>query len=72
MACEPAASIIKRMGGPIKVAELTGISRMAVYKWTAEKERSGTGGTIPLKYWQTLIDAAARIKVRLKAEDFVP
>ena len=69
---DPAASIIDRLGGEAKVAEITGTSFTAPYRWQYEKSRGGTGGLIPQSHHVTLLQYAAENSIDLKAEDFLP
>lgn len=69
---EPAKSIIEALGGPEKVAEIAGVHRTRVYGWMRNKERGGTGGTIPLPHIPKLLHAAREQGVSLTAENFLP
>lgn len=68
---EPAASIIKKLGGYEVVAQVTGTAITAPYRWTHTIEKGGTGGFIPRKYHQRLLDHAKATEVELRPEDFV-
>lgn len=67
---EPAASIIERLGGPEPVAKATGTAYTAPYRWMARTEKGGTGGRIPQKHWQSLVDLGKSIGVDLTPADF--
>ena len=69
---EPAHTIIERLGGHAKVSEITGTAYTAPYRWTYPKDRKGTGGRIPDRYWWTLLDYARAQDIPLRAEDFMP
>lgn len=68
--CEPAYSLIKKLGGYSQVAEYIrrygvpqarATNRGTVYAWTRRPAPDGTGGTggyIPAKHWPALIRAA--------------
>lgn len=68
--CEPAYSLIQKMGGYSQVAEYIrrygvtqarATNRSTVYAWTRRPGPDGTGGTggyIPAKHWPALIRAA--------------
>lgn len=71
-AMEPAASIIKSLGGPNAVAEITGVHRTRVSNWKRAKAAGGTGGIIPFRHVQRLLDAAKEKGVRLSVDDFLP
>ncbi len=67
---EPAASIIRKLGGERAVAAATGTSYTAPYRWQHPVERGGTGGSIPGRHIPKLLDLAKQKGVRLKAEEF--
>ncbi|RWX78296.1 hypothetical protein EPK99_06610 [Neorhizobium lilium] len=69
---EPARSIIDRLGGPNKVAEIAGVHRTRVSNWARNKESGGTGGVIPFKHVPALLAAAKGIGIDLSADDFLP
>lgn len=69
---EPAQSIIRKLGGPNAVAEITGVHRTRVSNWARPKESGGTGGTIPFKHVPTLLDAAKDKGIELSADEFLP
>lgn len=67
--CEPAASLIRRLGGAHEVARgirQLSISRRgdrrdvqmnpsSVLRWAVASDRGGTGGVIPLSHWPAII-----------------
>lgn len=69
---EPAASIIKALGGPNAVALITGVHRTRVSNWMRPKDAGGTGGVIPFRHVPKLLDAAKEIGVSLSADSFLP
>lgn len=69
---EPAASIIKSLGGAGEVARLTGVFRTTPAKWRSPVEKGGTGGQVPLKHIPALLRAARDKGVKLTADDFLP
>lgn len=69
---EPASTIISRLGGPNKVAEIVGVHRTRVSNWKRSKEDGGTGGLIPFKHVMPLLEAAKERGVELSADDFLP
>lgn len=69
---EPARTIIKRLGGPTKVAEIAKVHRTRVSNWARPKEAGGSGGLIPFKHVPALLRAAAEMNVSLDAADFLP
>lgn len=69
---EPARTIVRKLGGPAKVAELTGAASTAPYRWQYPREKGGTGGVIPQRHHRKLLDYARENRIELKAEDFLP
>lgn len=69
---EPASKIIKKLGGPSKVALITGVHRTRVSNWKRGKEVGGTGGVIPFKHVPKLLEAAVEMGEPLSADDFLP
>lgn len=69
---KPAQTIIKRLGGPSKVAEIVNVHRTRVSNWKRPKSLGGTGGLIPQSHHPVLLRYAAEHSIDLKAEDFLP
>lgn len=69
--CEPASSLIKALGGITAVAKVAGVSAVTVQRWRFPVERGGTGGFIPRKHHQRLIEAAQGQGVDLPSAAFV-
>lgn len=67
---EPAQTIIEKLGGASAVASIVGIHRTRVYGWMYPKERGGTGGTIPIKHAQRLLQYAEGEGIAVTASDF--
>lgn len=44
---EPAGAVITALGGCAKTAEILGMNRITVWRWTQPKRRGGTDGLIP-------------------------
>jgi len=71
--CEPAYSIIRKLGGDSHVAEICGLQdRTSPYRWTRPKKLKGSGGLVPSKYVPVLLSYAKRKGIKLSAQDFVP
>lgn len=68
---EPAASIIKLLGGEAVVTKVTGLAYTAPYRWQHSEEKGGTAGFIPRKHHQALLDYAAEHGLPLKPEHFI-
>lgn len=71
LAMEPASSIIKKLGGEAKVAEITGMAFTAPYRWQHDKSKGGTGGLIPQRLHRVLLDYAHANDIPLIAEEFL-
>ena len=69
---EPAATIIKILGGEKAVSEITRTAYTAPYRWQHPKQKGGTGGVIPQRHHRCLLDAALSRGVKLTAADFLP
>lgn len=69
---EPAASIIDRLGGPTRVAEIVGVHRTRVSNWKRPRAVGGTDGRIPQSYHVTLLTFAQQNQIPLQASDFLP
>lgn len=52
---EPAASVIRVLGGAAVVGGIVGIGRTQVWKWTQPKSRGGTGGLVPSEHQSPLL-----------------
>ncbi|WP_291669188.1 hypothetical protein [Bosea sp. (in: a-proteobacteria)] len=68
---EPASSIIDRLGGVARVAEIVGVHRVRVSNWKRPKSAGGTGGRVPQSHHVKLLAAAERLGVALSAADFL-
>lgn len=68
---EPAATIIRVLGGVTEVARITGCHRNTVVRWKMPTN-NGTCGRIPFKHVPTLLEAARNRGVSLSADDFLP
>lgn len=69
---EPAAHIIKELGGSSVVSAIVGVHRTRVSNWKRPKEKGGTGGIIPFKHVPALLSAAKTKGLDLSADDFLP
>jgi len=54
----PASEIIARLGGNKAVADLLGLERTAVQRWTYEPPK-GLGNRVPMRHWSTLVEKSA-------------
>ncbi|KQZ25827.1 hypothetical protein ASD50_20605 [Mesorhizobium sp. Root552] len=69
---EPAATIIKTLGGLKAVSEIAGVSRHSVMRWRYPISVRGTGGTIPHQHHRKLLVAAKERDIELSPLDFFP
>jgi hypothetical protein len=67
---EPAKSIIAKLGGEAKVAEITGTASTAPYRWQHSREKGGTGGRIPQKHINALLAYAREHGIALLPGEF--
>jgi transposase len=68
---DPAARIIKLLGGIDAVAEICQVSYTSPYRWQRSREQDGTDGFIPRKYHARLIKHAKSKNIRLRPVDFI-
>jgi len=64
--CEPAYSIVRRLGGVTPTAKILGIGPSSVSRWLVE---DGTAGKIPQTHWTALIAHAKKRKIKISLED---
>lgn len=72
---EPAATVIRKLGGIDAVADHLGLHRSRVWAWAqpfSATQRSGTNGVIPQKHHVRLLDFARAKDVPMTAGDFLP
>lgn len=77
--CEPAHSIIKKLGGVREVSRVIGISAAGVTRWQTpvnkrqgKRATKGCGGVIPEPRRAALISMATDRMIRLSKKDFEP
>lgn len=58
---EPAASVIKMLGGVVKVSKIVNRHPSRICDWRISRERGGTGGEIPTAALPKLRKAAKEI-----------
>jgi hypothetical protein len=69
---EPAASIIKAIGGEAIASQITGTAYTAPYRWQQPKEKGGTGGLIPQRHHPAILQFAREKGINVTAESFLP
>lgn len=62
--CEPAYTVIERLGGRPAVAKALGLSTAALCRWCCPRPR-GTAGNIPVRHWSAILKLAEKKGVRL-------
>ena len=67
-----AQRVIKKLGGPRRVADMLAMSTQAIYTWTWPVEKGGTGGFIPTRRQIELMVAAKQRGIILTKDDFFP
>ena len=66
----PAARIIQKLGGIDATAAVIKRHRTVVNRWLLSKESGGTGGVVPGKHQQQILDFGQREGVDLSPKDF--
>lgn len=66
MRCEPASTIIEKLGGLTAVATACSLDVSSVLRWRLPRKRGGTGGLIPAKHQATLVGLG------VLPSDFIP
>ena len=67
--CNPAYRVIVKLGGVRPTARIVDVSPSAVSRWMMAAAQGGTGGRIPQRHWQTIINHANKIRMKLKITD---
>lgn len=70
--CEPAASIVAKLGGETATARIAGCTRQEVHRWQRPRERRGTGGIIPMRRAKAILDWAREHGRDLTEAEFFP
>jgi hypothetical protein len=65
---EPAYTVIERLGGKSSVAEHLRLDKSTLSRWCQPKP-VGTGGVIPQRYWQQLLEMARDKDVVITLEE---
>lgn len=69
--CEPAASLIEKLGGLSAVARALDVRDTTVQRWRLPKEKRGTGGSVPHWHIPKVIELGKSIGVKVRTEDCV-
>lgn len=73
---DPAFSVIRKFDtkerrGSYVLSQRLGIARSAVSKWTLPREKSGTGGFIPPRYYEQILGFADEMGIDLDPSELV-
>lgn len=68
--CEPAFTVIERLGGKGNLSKTLKLDRSTLTRWCAPVP-IGTGGTIPQRHWPDLLKLAKRMGVTLTLQELV-
>ncbi len=64
--CEPAYSVIRRLGGVTPTAKILDVNPSTVSRWITT---DGTNGQIPQKYWIKLLNHALSRNIKITLTD---
>jgi len=67
--CNPAYRVISALGGVRPTSRIVGVSPSAVSRWMMTAAEGGTGGRIPQRHWQTIINYAKKNKLSIRLTD---
>ena len=65
----PAYRVISKLGGVRPTSRIVDVSPSAVSRWMRTVAEGGTGGRIPQRHWQTIINHANKNKLNIKITD---
>ena len=65
----PAYRVVYELGGVRPTSRIVEVSASAVSRWMMSVDRGGTGGRIPQRHWQTIINYAKKNKLNIKLTD---
>lgn len=66
---DPAYTVISKIGGYRPTARMLGISPSAVLRWTLPAQLQGSGGAIPQRHWQAILNYAKQNKLGISLRD---
>jgi hypothetical protein len=72
MMMKPAHDIVTALGGNTAVADICGVSRATVWKWSQPRKKGGTGGVIPVEHAPKIVDAGKKIGLDIALTSFIP
>ncbi len=65
---DPALLVVEAFGGYNALSKLLGIEASTVFRWCQSREVNGTGGFIPRKHWNRLLQLADSRSIELTRE----
>ena len=65
---QPAYDVVTMLGGVTKTAEICKTYPSTVSRWLQPTSKKGSGGKIPLKYWQPILDYAKKHNIKIGLE----
>ena len=65
---QPAYDVVTMLGGVTKAATICGTYPSTVSRWLQTTSKKGSGGKIPLKYWQPILDYAKQHNIKIGLE----
>jgi len=65
---QPAYDVFTMLGGATKAATICGTYPSTVSRWLQPTSKKGSGGKIPLKYWQPILDYAKQHNIKIGLE----
>ena len=65
---QPAYDVVTMLGGVTKAATICGTYPSTVSRWLQPTSKKGSGGKIPLKYWQPILDYAEQHNIKIGLE----
>jgi hypothetical protein len=68
---QPAYDVVTMLGGVTKAATICGTYPSTVSRWLQPTSKKGSGGKIPLKYWQPILDYAKQPNIEIGFEALV-
>lgn len=67
----PAETVVHAFGGFNEVAKIVGTRRHTVYRWLWPKEKGGTAGRVPQRYFHRLLAKAEMLGLQLTVEHLI-
>lgn len=68
--CDPAFSVIERLGGKTAVSERLQLDKSTLSRW-CQPRPEGTGGLIPQRHWPAVVAMARELGVSIDIKELV-